>query len=200
MQTITKSTLIIAAGELWNQATHARFLAAIEDGTLPQAAFHRWLVQDYLFARGLVTFQAIATAKVPRAAQKVLIGGLTSLDAELDWFEQLARDRGLDLRAEALPGCRRYVDFLLAAAYAQPFQVLLAILYGVEASYLAAWGALVPAEPFAEFVERWSSPRFREYVDALREQADRHPHPQQQEAFNRVLRYERDFWRMTWEG
>ncbi|UUZ63803.1 hypothetical protein LP414_33470 [Polaromonas sp. P1(28)-13] len=32
--------------------------------------------------------------------------------------------------------CRRYGDFLIQAAYSDPYPVLLAMLFGVEASYL----------------------------------------------------------------
>jgi hypothetical protein len=47
--------------------------------------------------------------------------------------------------APAHDGCRRYCDFLIQAAYREPYPVLLAILFGVEASYLAAWSRLSPS-------------------------------------------------------
>jgi len=79
-----ESPLVVGAGGLWREATEAEFLSAIHEGNLPREAFQPWLVQDYSFAEGLATFQAIAVAKTPRPAQKVLIGGLSALDAELD--------------------------------------------------------------------------------------------------------------------
>jgi len=78
--------------------------------------------------------------------------------------------------------------------------VLLAILFGVENSYLAAWSALPPSGPYAEFIERWSSPDFAAYVAALGELVERQPHEAAQECFNRVLMHEREFWKMSWEG
>jgi len=194
------SPLVVGAGELWPQAIHADFLSAIGDGDLPREAFERWLVQDYLFAQGLATFQSIAVAKTPRPAQKVLIGGLSALDAELDWFEQNAQRQALDLNAALHPTCRRYVDYLIASAYTQPFEVLLAILYGVEASYLCAWSALEASGPYAEFINRWSNTQFVAYVRGLLDVCNLHTHELQQEQFNEVLRHERDFWKMTWEG
>ena len=142
MREFEQSTLVVGAGDLWPQATKAQFLSAIRDGNLPQEAFRRWLVQDYLFARGTMTFLAVTISKTPRPAQKVLITGLTALDLELDWFEENARKRGLDLNVAPHQTRTRYVDFLVASAYSQPFEVLLAILYGVEVSYLCAWSAL----------------------------------------------------------
>ena len=195
-----QSSLVVGAGDLWSQATKAQFLSAIRDGNLPQEAFGRWLVQDYLFARGATTFLAVTMAKTPRPAQKVLISGLTALDSELDWFEENAQKRGLDLNASPHQTCRRYVDFLVASAYSQPFEVLLAILYGAEVSYLRAWSALEATGPYAEFIQRWSNAQFVEYVRQLLRLCEQFRHADQQAQFNEVLRHERDFWRMTWEG
>ncbi len=195
-----ESPLVVGARALWREATEAEFLSAIRDGNLPHDVFQRWLVQDYSFAKGLASFQAIAVAKTPRPAQKVLIAGLSALDAELDWFEHNARKRALNLNAELHPTSRRYVDYLVSSAYTQPFEVLLAILYGVEASYLCAWCALEASGPYAEFIDRWSNAQFVDYVRGLLDLCNRHTHELQQEEFNEVLRHERDFWRMTWEG
>ncbi|MCG8586215.1 MAG: TenA family transcriptional regulator [Pirellulales bacterium] len=200
LRDIQESSLVVGAGKLWHEATEAEFLSAIRDGKLPRDAFQRWLVQDYSFAKGITTFQAIAVARTPRPAQTVLIQGLSALDAELDWFEQNAKQHALELNTALHPTCSRYVDYLVASAYTQPFEVLLAILYGVEASYLCAWSALEASGPYAEFINRWSNVQFVTYVRELLDVCNRHTHDLQQEQFNEVLRHERDFWRMTWEG
>ena len=200
LQLIEQSPLVLGAGELWRKGTSADFLSAIRDGNLPSDAFHRWLVQDYAFAKGLAAFQAVAVAKTPRPAQKVLIAGLSALDGELDWFEQKAQQYELDLSAANHPTCKRYIDYLIAAAYTQPVEVLLPILYGVEAAYLCAWSSLEASGPYAEFIQRWSNPLFVEYVTELLGICDREPNEIQQRQFNEVLRHERDFWCMTWDG
>jgi len=200
MQEFNEIPLIVSAGDLWEQATQAEFLTAIGDGSLPPDAFHRWLVQDYLFATGLAGFQAVVAAKTPRPSHKPVIAGLGAIDAELDWFERHLATRDLGLQAEAHPVCMRYVDFLVASAYVQPFEVSLTILFGVEVCYLVAWSRLEAAGPYAEFIERWSNDRFVDYVRSLRTLVDCHPHPDQQALFAQTLRHERDFWRMTWEG
>jgi len=185
---------------LWREGTESQFLDAIRDGSLPQDAFQRWLAQDYLFAKGLTTFQAITAARAPRSAHKVLIAGLGAMDAELEWFEQLAKERSLDLNVEHHPTCQRYVDYLIASAYSQPTEVLLAILFGVEVAYLCGWSALDASGPYAEFVARWSNDNFLAYVHQLHDSCISHPHDSQQDQFNEVLRHERDFWQMTYEG
>ncbi|MFT4842805.1 MAG: thiaminase [Planctomycetota bacterium] len=200
LKLVEQSPLVLGAGELWRKGTTADFLSAIGDENLPTETFHRWLVQDYAFAKGLAAFQAIAVAKTPRPAQKVLIAGLSALNAELDWFEQKAHEHQFDLNAVNHPTCRRYVDYLIAAAYTQPYKVLLPILYGVEAAYLCAWSSLEPSGPYAEYIQRWSNPLFAEYVAELLGICDHEPDEIQQRQFNEVLRHEQDFWCMTWEG
>jgi thiaminase/transcriptional activator TenA len=200
MQGVEDSVLLQGAGSLWQQATAAKFLDAISDGTLPAEAFNRWLVQDYQFAVGLTVFQALAVAKTPRQFRKPLVAGLNALEAELAWFEAQARARGLNLAAPVNEVCRRYTDFLMRVVYSEPVPVLLATLFGVEASYLAAWSRLEPTGPYTEFIERWSNASFREYVESLRVLTESNPHPENQRHFNEVLIHEREFWRMTWEG
>ena len=200
MRCLEDSVLVQGAGSLWRHATTANFLDAIGDGTLPVVAFNRWLVQDYYFANGLTVLQALAVGKAPRQFRKPLVAGLNALEAELEWFEAQARVRGLDLGVSVQEACRHYTDFLVRVAYSEPVAVLLATLFGVEASYLAAWSALEPSGPYVEFIERWSSAGFREYVESLGVLTESNPHAENQRHFNTVLVHERDFWRMTWEG
>jgi thiaminase/transcriptional activator TenA len=192
--------LIQGAGELWRAATTARFLDAAAAGDLPEEAFRRWLAQDYLFAKGLMAYQALTLAKAPRDCHGPLVSGLGALDNELSWFEAHAARLGLNLDLEPLPACRAYTDFLMRAATSQPLPVLLAILFGLEAAYLAAWSGLRPEGPYAEFIERWSNPAFSAYVASLGRLADRYRHESSQAYFNRTLEHERDFWAMAWEG
>lgn len=194
------SFLIRDAGPLWREATTSPFLDAIACGTLPPEAFRRWLSQDYLFAKGLLAFQAIVLAKSPRDCHGPLVSGLTALDSELGWFETHAARLLISLEIEPHRTCRTYTDFLMRSAYSLPYSTLLAILFGVEVSYLAAWSALEPTGGYAEFIERWSSQPFANYVASLGELAERHRHENAQAPFNTVLAHERDFWRMSWEG
>jgi len=107
----TESRLALGAGELWNLGTRAEFLDTVGDGLLPEDAFNRWLVQDYLSVRGFAGFASLTVWKTPRPGQGVLIAGLSALDDELDWFEAHTEARSLDLGAELHPACQHYVDF-----------------------------------------------------------------------------------------
>jgi len=54
------------------------------------------------------------------------------MDREMDWFEEHAAKESLDLSVPPHPVCRRCVDFLIASAYSQTFEVLLAMLYNSD--------------------------------------------------------------------
>lgn len=122
------------------------------------------------------------------------------MEAELEWFEHMGASRQLDLTSPHHPTCQRYVDYLIASAYTKPPEVLMAILFGVEVAYLFGWSALQPTGRYAEFIDRWSNERFVDYVVQLHDACVAHPRDGQQDQFNEVLRHERDFWTMTYEG
>jgi formylaminopyrimidine deformylase / aminopyrimidine aminohydrolase len=152
---------------LWTAATHHRFLGAVRDGTITDASFDRWLAQDASFVGALLTFQARLLARAPRPAQAVLAGGCVALVAELDWFEEQAGRRGIDLAQPALPATLAYLE-LLARLDAEPVDAALTALWVLERVYLLAWSAAASsASPFAEFIEHWTAPGFADYVDGL---------------------------------
>lgn len=199
MQEILFSKFIQNSHELWAQATDVDFLTAIEEDTISPDAFQQWLEQDYHFVKGLLSAQAIMTSKTPRPSQSVLIRGLAAMDHELNWFEDNASKRGYNLQSEINPVCQRYIDYLMTAAYNQPYEVNLAVIFGVEVAYLAGWSSIEAKGPYEEFIRRWSNPEFVSYVKELQQCAEENPHPEQQKQFDQVLRHERDFWRMTME-
>lgn len=192
---------------LWERATRHPFLRGVREGTLPEEAFRRWLVQDYHFVRGLLRAQAYVLAGSNRPDQRVLASGLVALVDELDWFERHAAARGLALDVPVHPTCGEYVDFLLSLRD-QPYAAQITALWACERAYLDAWtGAAPGAGPYREFVEHWTQPGFADYVAGLAEASRRAleaASPAEREAaegaFCRVAELERRFWEMTWEG
>jgi hypothetical protein len=53
----------------------------------------------------------------------------------------------VDLSIPPHPTCRRYTDFLLRCAYTEAYPLLIAMLFGVEASYLAGPERLCARRP-----------------------------------------------------
>jgi len=179
---------------LWSAATRHPFLDKVRDGAITDSAFDRWLVQDAIFVGDLLSFQARLLARAPREAQAVLAGGCVALVAELDWFEEQAARRGIELHGKALPATLAYRK-LLRVLDAQPFDAAITALWALERVYLLAWQhAHSESSRFREFVEHWSTPEFASYVDALGTLAD----PEANDALvAEVLSHEVDFWEMA---
>ena len=185
-----------AVQELWSAATRHPFLDGVRDGSLPVEALDTWLAQDALFVADLLAFQARLLARAPRSDQAVLAGGAVALVEELDWFEQLAADRGLDLAAEPLPATVAYRE-LLARLDAAPYADALGCLEVVERVYLEAWRSALPGAPaYAGLVEHWTTPGFAAYVDGLAAAVER-AGPADEELVRQVLRQEAAFWEMA---
>ena len=181
---------------LWTAATRSPFLDGVHDGSLPVEALDTWLAQDALFIADLLPFQARLLARAPRSDQAVLAGGCVALVEELDWFERLAADRGLDLAAAPLPATLAYRD-LLQRLDGAPYADALGCLHVVERVYLEAWRSALPGAPaYAELVEHWTTPGFAAYVDELDAAAAR-AGAADGALVDDVLRLEAAFWAMA---
>lgn len=194
--------LLQANTDLWPRIVSHPFVAACADGTLPAAAFDRWLVEDHAFVVGFRRFLADLLAISPdEDARDLLAGGLAALTPELELFRGAARKRGLDLDAEPCPTGLGYTAFVRAAP-ADGFPTALTVLYGAERAYLDAWAAVrehaAADTPYGAFIDNWSSPAFAGYVTAIAELLDRvvghRVDATAQRAFRRVVRFELRFW------
>lgn len=182
--------------DLWAAATRHPFLDAVRDGAITDEAFDRWLSQDALFVADLLTFQARLLARAPRDGQGAIAGGCVALVAELDWFQEQASRRGVDLEVPPLPTTLRY-RALLRRLDDEPYPAAVTALWVIERVYLLGWTSAISAtSPFGEFIEHWTVPEFAAYVEALGELAVADEH---RELVDEVLQLEVDFWNMAWE-
>lgn len=176
---------------LWAAATRHPFLDAVREGTITASAFDRWLVQDALFVADLLTFQARLLARAPRQAQHILAGGCAALVAELDWFDEQAAQRDIDLGQPPLAATLAYRD-LLTRLDAEPYEAAVTALWVLERVYLLAWTtAASDTSPYGQFVEHWTTPEFGAYVDDLGALAVADDH---QRLIADVLSHEVAFW------
>jgi thiaminase len=203
-EAMTADALLTRHAAAWQAATVHPFLVGVRDGSVPAGSFDRWLAQDYLYAQTLVRAQSRIAAAAPFVDVGLLAGGVVATVGELGWFEDMAARRGVTLDAPMHPANRAYCDFLLALTYsAYPAQVT--AIWALERTYLESWeGARPGAQPFREFVERWTTDAFRSYVGDLQAAVDRQLEvsgPEQareaEEAFVWVTHYERGFWDMA---
>ena len=199
--------LIARHADAWRTATVHPFLDGVRDGSLSRDAFDRWLAQDHLFVGALVRAQAGILAGAPQADMAVLAGGVVALVDELAWFEAIADRRALHLDAMPLSAGREYAAFLLSLP-SSPYAVAAVSLWAVERAYLEAWETARPGhDDYKEFVEHWTVPAFKSYVEELERAADRalaEAVPADRdaavEAFLTVARHEAAFWQMAFAG
>jgi formylaminopyrimidine deformylase / aminopyrimidine aminohydrolase len=204
---VTVDVLLTRHASAWEAATVHPFLAGVRDGSLAADAFDRWLAQDYRFAQALVRAQSRIAAGAPFADVGLLAGGVVATVGELGWFEGMAAGRGLALDVAVHPTTRAYCDFLLALPYsAYPAQVT--AIWALERRYLESWEGVRPgAQPYREFVERWTTDAFRSYVGDLQAAVDRQLETavgeqarEAEDVFVWVTYYERGFWDMALSG
>lgn len=203
----TTDALIAKHADVWYAATHHSFLDKVKDGTLPFEAFATWLGQDYHFASSLLDSQCLVLIDSPRTDQGLLIGGLFALDSELSWFEANADLYGIDLNQAVLPTCRKYKDFLMALQY-KPYVVQVTCVWALEKAYYDGWTTALPGAPqYQEFVERWTSDAFGEYVTGLENAvnaalaaASKKDRAEAEVYFLWIAHYEKDFWDMALSG
>jgi thiaminase len=198
---MTADALVSRHTAAWQAATVHPFLAGVREGSVPEDAFDRWLAQDYLYVQALVRAQSRIAAAAPLADVGLLAGGVVATVGELGWFEEMAARRGVVLDALMHPATRAYCDFLLALTYSgYPAQIT--AIWALERTYLESWeGARPGAQPYREFVKRWTTDGFRSYVADLQASVDRQLEAavgqqarEAEDAFFWVTHYERAFW------
>ena len=92
--------LVAAAGEAWPRYTRHEFVLALAAGDLPEAAFRRYLTQDYLFLRhfarawGLAVYKSDSLDEMRRAQRLVA----ATLDVEMGLHVEYCRRWGLGER------------------------------------------------------------------------------------------------------
>jgi len=92
------TALVALAGSAWPAYTRHDFVLRLARGDLPQAAFRRYLVQDYLFllhfarAWGLAVYKSDKLAEMRRAQRLVA----ATLDVEIGLHIEYCRGWGLD--------------------------------------------------------------------------------------------------------
>jgi thiaminase len=204
---VTADALLTRHAAAWQAATIHPFLAGVRDGSVAADSFDRWLAQDYLFAQALVRAQSRIAAGAPLADVGLLAGGVVATVGELVWFEEMAARRGVALDVAMHPTTRAYCDFLLGLTYAA-YAAQVTAIWALERTYLEGWNSARPgAEPYREFVERWTTDGFRSYVDDLQAAVDRQLETsvgdqarEAEDAFLWVTHYERGFWDMATSG
>ena len=193
--------------QAWQKATVHPFLEQCKLGTIQPQQFNTWLVQDYLFVVDFTRMVGRVLAIAPPHHFEVILGGLSALKDELNWFKEKAAQRQLDLDTQKQPTCSEYCDYMHSLA-TMPYPVQATAFWAIELAYNQGWqlpGAM--PEAYTEFADRWGNTGFTEYVKLLEQQADEAlqtasetVQQQAESAFLQVARLEKDFWQMAFNA
>ncbi len=205
-----------AAAE-WRAYVNHPFTDAMADGTLPERAFRRYLVQDYLFLIEFARAYALAIYKAPRLSDMREAAATVQaiLEVEMDLHVKLCAGWGLSRetleRAEPAAEMLAYTRYALDAGLRGDLLSLKVALapcvigYAEIAARLARQpGAADAANPYAVWIAEYAGETYRalaQRADArLNDLAARYATPAReaelQRIFTEATRLEADFWQM----
>ena len=210
-----------AAGETWPAYTRHDFVLRLAKGDLPEAAFRRYLVQDYLFlihfarAWGLAIYKSDTLAEMRRAHSLVA----ATLDIEIGLHIEYCRGWGLSEAAmaqepealETIAYTRFVLDRGLAGDRLDLEVALAPCIVGyaeIAAERMADQATRRERNPYREWLDMYAGADYqalaREAAAALDEQfarrGDEGRFPALAASFATATRLEADFWQMGVKG
>ncbi len=211
--------LTSAAADEWREYTHHPFTDGMADGSLPEAAFQRYLVQDYLFLIEFARAYALAIYKSPTLAdmREAAAGVAAILDVEMDLHVKLCAGWGLSPSAleqsSPEPEMLAYTRYVLDAGMRGDLLALKVALapcvigYAEIATRLAARpGALDAGNPYRVWIAEYAGDAYQQVAAAARDHlerlAERYATPAREAElialFREATRLEAEFWQMGW--
>lgn len=210
-----------AATDEWRAYTEHRFTEAMGDGTLPEAAFRTYLVQDYLFLIEFARAYALSIYKAPSLADmRSGAAGLSAiLDVEMELHVKLCAGWGLsraDLEAAPpAPELLAYTRYVLDTGMRGDLLALKVALapcvigYAEISSRLKARaGSGLAANPYRSWIEEYAGEAYQAVARDARDHLDRLASRYATTAreteliaiFREASRLEAEFWEMGFRG
>ena len=153
------------------------FNAELAAGTLSEARFKHYITQDAHYLIGFGRALTLAAAKAPEADRIVQFAksaeGAIVVERALhgSFFRQYGITPQVFAQTPLSPACHHYVCYLLATAYGEPYEVLLAALlpcfwiYAEVGRDIHARAA--PANPYRAWIDTYAGEEFHAAVRAM---------------------------------
>ncbi|MHA7776192.1 TenA family protein [Roseibium sp. M-1] len=210
--------LAARAEPFWSEATAHAFTRAIGDGNMPDAAYVRYLIEDYTFVTDLASTLGHLVAKAPTMKAKARLSAFLALltSEENDYFLRSFAALGVapevyETAAQG-PVTRAFSGLLLSASGEGTYAEGLACLLCAEWCYLT-WGLREAQKPrpeafyLAEWIDLHAVPGFEAFVGWIRDEMDQigpqlDPDHQDRVAalFRRMSELEFAFFDAAWTG
>jgi thiaminase/transcriptional activator TenA len=180
-------------------------------GSLDRDSFQTYITQDAIYLGQFSRALAISAAKAPDTAtmQSFAQSALGAIAVEQALHGRYLRDFGVDptviADAEPSPDCLAYTSYLIAAAYHDPWEVLVAALLPCFWLYWDVGCAIArtaaPQNAYKAWIETYADERFGEAVrtviaitDRAAEATTAATRARMLAAFTRACQYEWLFW------
>jgi thiaminase/transcriptional activator TenA len=153
------------------------FNAQLASGSLSEARFKHYITQDAHYLIGFGRALALAAAKAPDADRIVQFAksaeGALVVERSLhgSFFKQYGITAQVFAQTPLSPACHHYVCYLLATAYAEPYEVLLGALlpcfwiYAEVGRDIHARAA--SANPYQAWIDTYAGEEFHAAVSAV---------------------------------
>jgi thiaminase/transcriptional activator TenA len=159
------------------------FNTELTAGTLSQARFQGYIVQDALYLTQYSRVLALAGARAPDAAalHAFASSALEAVAVEQALHERYMAQFGIDparlATAEPSPDCLGYTSFLLACSYHEPWEILLAALLPCFWIYWDVGTAIArdaaADNPYRAWIDTYADEAFGEAVRTVIGMTDR---------------------------
>jgi len=182
--------MIRFSDEAWERTRRLReaihrlpFNTELAAGSLSRDRFQGYITQDALYLGRFSRALAIAAAKAPDsgAMQSFAQSALRAVAVEQALHGQYLREFGIDParigEAEASPDCVAYTSYLVAAAYHEPWEILVAALLPCFRIYWDVGCAIAqraaPENPYRVWIDTYADERFGKAVETAVAVGDR---------------------------
>ena len=193
------------------------FNTELAAGSLSRDRFQTYIIQDAIYLGQFSRALAISAAKAPDRAtmQSFAQSALGAIAVEQALHERYLRDFSIDPAAiantEPSPDCLAYTSYLIAAAYHDPWEVLVAALLPCFWIYWDVGCAIARTatsqNPYKAWIDTYADERFGEAVRSFISIADRAAEAttaavraRMRAAFIRACQYEWLFWDGAYQG
>jgi thiaminase/transcriptional activator TenA len=207
---------------VWQRTTSLReaihglpFNVELASGTLPREKFQFYIMQDALYLDQYARALAISGARGPDGATLRAFGhyAIEAIAVEQTLHERYLREFGVDpaslAAAEPSPDCLGYTSFLLATAYHEPWEVLVAALLPCFWLYWDVGTTIARSaasdNPYRAWIETYADEGFGDAVRAVIATTDQAAaaandtvRDRMATAFIRSCQYEWYFWDGAW--
>jgi len=182
--------MIPFSDEAWERTARLReaihqlpFNTELTAGSLARNRFQSYIIQDSLYLGRFSRALAIAAAKAPdsNTMQSFAQSALRAVAVEQALHGRYLREFGIDPgrigEAEAWPDCLAYTSYLIAAAYHEPWEVLVAALLPCFRIYWDVGCAIAqkaaPQNPYRAWIDTYADEFFGKAVETAVATGDR---------------------------